>query len=68
MSQQKEVLREIAEVINGNRDYRIAEWFTEDFRLIQPTRPDWPRGHEGAAKLLDTFRIFTPPLQFVALD
>ena len=68
MSRQKEVLREIAQVINGNGDYRIDEWFTEDFRLIEPTKPNWPRGHEGASKLLDCFRAFTPPLQFVALD
>ena len=68
MSQQKEVLREIARVINDNEPYRIDEWFTEDFKLVEPTKPNWPRGHEGASKLLDTFRTLTPPVQFDALD
>ena len=45
MSQQKDVLREIARVINDNEPYRIDEWFTEDFKLVEPTKPNWPRGH-----------------------
>jgi ketosteroid isomerase-like protein len=61
-------LREIAEAINSNGDYRIAEWFTEDFRLIEPTRPNWPEGHVGASKLLETFRMLTPPVNFAILD
>ena len=68
MSEQKEVLREIARVISGNGAFRIAEWFTEDFRLVEPTKPNWPRGHEGARKLLELFRTLTPPVQFVARD
>jgi len=68
MPQQKELLREIARVINDNEPYRIDEWFTEDFKLVEPTKPNWPRGHEGASKLLDLFRTLTPPLKFVALD
>jgi ketosteroid isomerase-like protein len=68
MSQQKEVLCEIARVISGNDSFRIEAWFTEDFRLVEPTKPNWPRGHEGASKLLDLFRTLTPPVQFVALD
>jgi ketosteroid isomerase-like protein len=68
MSRQKEVLREIAQAINGNGHYRIDEWFTEDFRLVEPPKPDWPRGHEGASKLLETFTTLTPPVQLVARD
>jgi ketosteroid isomerase-like protein len=68
MSQKKELLREIAQVISGKGDYRIDEWFTEDFRLVEPTKPTWPRGYEGAHKLLDAFGTLTPPMQFVALD
>ena len=68
MSQQKEVLREIARVINDNEPYRIDEWFTEDFKLVEPTKPNWPRGHEGASKLLALFRTLTPPLEYVARD
>ena len=68
MSEQKEVLREIARVISGDGPFRIDEWFTEDFRLVEPTKPNRPRGHEGASKLLALFRTLTPPVQFVALD
>jgi ketosteroid isomerase-like protein len=68
MSEQKEVLREIARVISGDGPFRIDEWFTEDFRLVEPTKPNWPRGHEGASKLLALFRTLTLPVQFVALD
>ncbi len=68
MSQQKALLREIARAINENEPYRIDEWFTEDFKLVEPTKPDWPRGHEGASKLLALFRTLTPPLNYVALD
>jgi ketosteroid isomerase-like protein len=68
MSEQKEVLREIARVISGDGPFRIDEWFTEDFRLVEPTKPNWPRGHEGASKLLALFRTLTPPVQFVSLD
>jgi ketosteroid isomerase-like protein len=68
MSQQKELLREIARVINENLPFRIDEWFTEDFKLIESTKPNWPRRHEGAHKLLALFRTLTPPLKYVALD
>jgi predicted SnoaL-like aldol condensation-catalyzing enzyme len=68
MSLQKEMLREIARVINEHEPYRIDEWFTEDFKLVEPTKPDWPCGHAGATKLLELFSTLTPPLQFIALD
>jgi hypothetical protein len=48
MSLQKEMLHEIARVINEHEPYRIDEWFTEDFKLVEPTKPDWPRGNAGA--------------------
>jgi predicted SnoaL-like aldol condensation-catalyzing enzyme len=68
MSLQKEMLCEIARVINEHGPYRIDEWFTEDFKLVEPTKPDWPRGHRGAIKLLELFRTLSPPVQFIALD
>jgi hypothetical protein len=68
MSLQKEMLREIARVIYQHEPYRIDEWFTEDFKLVEPTKPDWPHGHAGATKLLERFRTLTPPVQFIALD
>ncbi len=66
MSEQKQVLREIARVISGDGPFRIDEWFTEDFRLVEPTKPNWPRGHEGASKLLALFRTLTVRWQLSA--
>jgi ketosteroid isomerase-like protein len=68
MSQQKTTLREIARAISSGSPFRTEEWFTADFRLIEPTKPTWPRGYEGANKLLELFRSLTPPVQFTALD
>jgi hypothetical protein len=36
MSQQKELLREMAAAHNSGASDRISEWFTEDFRLHEP--------------------------------
>ena len=68
MSQQKALLREMAAAHNSGAPDRIREWFTEDFKLVEPTKPDWPCGHAGATKLLELFRTLTPPVQFIALD
>jgi predicted SnoaL-like aldol condensation-catalyzing enzyme len=68
MSPQKKVLQEIAQVIEAGGPFRTEKWFTADFRLIEPAKPNWPRGYEGANKLLELFRTLTPPLQFTALD
>jgi hypothetical protein len=40
MSRQKNVMHDIAKVINANGDFLITEWFTEDFRLSEPTKAD----------------------------
>jgi hypothetical protein len=49
MSQQKDVLREIAAAHNSGAPDRIGDWFTEDFRLHEPGTPLLPVGHEGAS-------------------
>jgi hypothetical protein len=48
MSRQTDLLREIAAAINAGTGYRIADWFTEDFRLHEPGRAALPVGHAGA--------------------
>ena len=50
MSQQKDLLREMAAAINSSASDRISDWFTEDFRLHEPGAPALPEGHEGPAK------------------
>jgi hypothetical protein len=62
MSRQTDLLREIAGAINAGSPYRIAEWFTEDFRLHEPSAPALPPGHAGAAQMLARSRALTPPI------
>jgi hypothetical protein len=47
MSRRKDLLREIAAALSPQGEGRISEWFTEDFRLYDPTAPEWPSGSQG---------------------
>ena len=51
MSQQKDLLREIAAATSSDTPDRISDWFTEDFRLHEPGKPALPVGHEGARQM-----------------
>jgi predicted SnoaL-like aldol condensation-catalyzing enzyme len=53
MSRQKDLLRDIAAALSSLGERRISEWFTEDFRLHDPTLPEWPLGHRGATEMLE---------------
>jgi ketosteroid isomerase-like protein len=53
MSRQKDLLREIAAALSSQGERRISEWFTDDFRLHDPTLPEWPAGHRGATEMLE---------------
>jgi len=50
MSQQKDLLREIAAASNSGAPDRISDWFTEDFRLHEPGAPPLPPELKGPAK------------------
>jgi ketosteroid isomerase-like protein len=56
MSQQKDLLREIAAASNSAAPDRISDWFTEDFRLHEPGKPPLPVGHEGARQMREAGR------------
>ena len=56
MSQQTDLLREIAAAISSGAPDRISDWFTEDFRLHEPGKPALPVGHEGARQMMETGR------------
>ena len=47
MSQQKDLLREIAAATSSGASDRISDWFTEDSRLHEPGKPTLPVGHGG---------------------
>jgi ketosteroid isomerase-like protein len=67
-SQQTDLLREIAAAINAGAAYRIADWFTEDFRLHEPAAAALPVGHAGAEQMLARLKSLAPPVSFEALD
>jgi ketosteroid isomerase-like protein len=68
MSRQKELLREIATAISTGAEFRIAEWFTDNFRLHEPAKPPLPVGHPGARQMLETSRTLQPPINLAPLD
>jgi ketosteroid isomerase-like protein len=68
MSQQKELLREMAAAHNAGAPDRINEWFTEDFRLHEPGAQPLPVGYEGARQMRMRFRVLTPPIKLEILD
>ena len=68
MSRQKDVLREIAAALSSQSGLRVGEWFTEDFRLHDPTAPDWPPGYLGASQMLARTASLGPTAKLEALD
>jgi ketosteroid isomerase-like protein len=68
MSQQKDMLREMAAAHNTGSPDRIDEWFTEDFRLHEPGALPSIVGHEGARQMRARFRVLTPPIKLEILD
>jgi ketosteroid isomerase-like protein len=68
MSQQKELLRELAAARNSGAPDRIGDWFTEYFRLHEPGMPPLPTGHEGARQMRARFRTLAPPIKLEILD
>ena len=56
MSQQKDLLREIAAASSSGSPDRISDWFTEDFRLHEPGTPALPVEHEEAREMRQAVR------------
>src|ERR1700738_3589534 len=56
MSQQTDLLRQIAAAMSSGAPDRISDWFTEDFRLHEPGKPALPVGHEGARQMMESGR------------
>jgi ketosteroid isomerase-like protein len=67
MSQQRDLLREIAAATSSGASDRISDWFTEDFRLHEPGKPALPVGHEGARQMRASPKP-KPPINVEILD
>ena len=67
MSQQKDLLRDMAAAYNAGAPGRIDEWFTEDFRLHEPGAPPVAVGHEGVAEMRARL-VLAPPIKLEILD
>jgi ketosteroid isomerase-like protein len=67
MSQQQDLLREIAAASNSGAPDRISDWFTEDFRLHAPGAPTL-LGHPGASQMRARFRTLISPINLEILD
>jgi ketosteroid isomerase-like protein len=68
MSQQQDLLREIAAASNSGAPDRISDWFTKDFRLHEPGALALPVGHPGASQMRARFRALVPPINLEILD
>jgi hypothetical protein len=63
MSQQKDLLREMAAAHNSGIRDCISGWFTEDFRLNEPGAPALAAGHAAASQMRARFRTLLPALR-----
>ena len=61
------LLRAVDELNKGNLGF-IDEVFSPNFTLYTPTSPDWPRGLEGARKMLTQLRARIPDVHATVED
>jgi len=61
------LLRAIDELNKGNIDF-IDDVFSPNFTLYSPTSPNWPRGLEGARKMITQLRTILPDVQATVED
>ncbi|MEZ5995303.1 MAG: nuclear transport factor 2 family protein [Hyphomonadaceae bacterium] len=62
----KAVLRRFSELLRNPNAAAIRTLFTEDFELHAPNEPNWPRGHEGAIRMLTQMHERFPDLDVIA--
>jgi steroid delta-isomerase-like uncharacterized protein len=58
----KAVIRQLPGVLDTLDRAAIGALFTEDFQLHESKFPEWPRGHEGAFRLLVMMRSLMPDM------
>ena len=61
------LLRAIDKINTGDLDF-IDEVFSPDFALYSPTSPNWPRGLEGARRMITQMRTILPDVHATVED
>lgn len=61
------LLRVVNELNNGNSDF-IDDVFSPNFAFYSPTSPNWPRGLEGARKMITQLRSILPDVHAAVED
>ena len=61
------LLRAIDELNKGNLDF-IDQTFSPNFAFYSPTAPNWPRGLEGARKMIIQLRAVIPDVHATVED
>jgi predicted ester cyclase len=64
----KAVIRKLPGLLDSLDPSAIEAAFTEDFVLHESTRPHWPRGHEGAVRLLVMMKSLMPDIRIAIED
>jgi predicted SnoaL-like aldol condensation-catalyzing enzyme len=67
VSAHKQLLGDLAARLCAHEIAELEAYFTEDFRLHDPSAPDWPRGVEGARRMIAAFAAM-PELKLEVLD
>lgn len=68
MASNKAVLLRIAEAMSAGDIDHVPNWFTEDFRLHDPSFGGFRSGHEGARDMLLSLAEHVPSARIEALD
>ena len=68
MSSRKDFLRRIAGSMSAGDIDHAAEWFTEDFKLLDPSIGGFRSGHDGARDMLRSLAEHVPSARIDALD
>jgi predicted ester cyclase len=68
MSSRKDFFRRIARSMSTGDINHVAEWFTEDFKLHDPSLGGFRFGHDGASDMLHSLAEHVPGAQIDVLD
>ena len=68
MSSRKDFFRRIARSMSEGDIDHVAEWFTEDFKLYDPSIGGFRSGHDGARDMLRALAEHVPCPQIDVLD